>query len=672
MISAKIHPEEEKRLESLLALKILDTLPEKDFDEITLLASQICQTPIALISLVAEDRQWFKSRHGIEAKETPREFAFCGHAILQDQVFEVEDASQDERFCDNPLSTGELRVQFYAGAPLLSPDGHPIGTLCVIDSKPKKLSPIQVSALRTLSGQITRLLQLKVQIQKLRESEDQLMYKTTAAESVEEGIVLQDSNGKIVDFNPSSLRILDLSEEQLLGRNTIDPQWRRVRADGSTFSIEMLPSALCLKTGQKQSNVLMGLYNSKNELQWLRINSVPLYLEKSEKPTHAVTSFADITLEIERQNALITKSKDLRLILDTIPHMIGHWDANLINLNSNSIYSEFFKKTPEEIHGLHIRDVLGEDIYKRNLPYLNEALNGKKVSFERLLPHKDGSIRHTLATYHPNFTNGKVTSILAIVIDVTEMKVLEEKRQSLEALLAESARLSSLGEMAGGVAHEINNPLTIISGRIDILKRLLEKNTLNATRGQTEFQSIEETIQRITKIIRGLSSYSRRSENDPFKSVGVFDIIEETIAISRDKFKLSSVEIRINCDPKIRAECRASQISQILMNLLNNSLDVVSRLNERWIEVNVNENPNSIAICVRDSGSGIEASIVKKIMEPFYTTKASGTGTGLGLSISTALAQAHNGSLHYDPKEKNTSFVLTIPKFQNQKHTSAA
>lgn len=672
MISAKIHPEEEKRLESLLALNILDTLPEKDFDEITFLASQICHTPIALISLVAEDRQWFKSRHGFEATGTPRDLAFCAHAILQDQVFEVEDASKDERFFDNPLSTGGHCVQFYAGAPLLSPDGYPIGALCVIDSKPKKLNPNQASALKALSRQITRLLQLKVQIQKLKKSEEKLLYKSTAAENIEEGIVLQDSTGTLIDFNPAALKILDLNEEQLLGRNTIDPQWRRVCEDGSAFPNEMLPSVLCLKTGQKQSNVLMGLYNSKNEIRWLKINSVPLFLKKSEKPTHAVTSFADITLEIERRNALNTKSNDLRLILDTIPHMIGHWDAKLINLNSNSVYSDFFKKTPDEIRGMHIRDVLGEEIYKRNLPYLNKALTGERVSFERSLPHKDGSIRHTLATYHPNFTDGKVTSILAIVIDVTELKVLEEKRQSLEALLAESARLSSLGEMAGGVAHEINNPLTIISGRVDILKRLLEKNTLDATRGQKEFQSIEETIQRITKIIRGLTSYSRKSENDPFKSVGVLDIIEETIAISRDKFKLNSVEIRINCDPKIRAECRSSQLSQILMNLLNNSLDAVNRLNERWIEINVRENPNAIAMYVRDSGSGIEALHEKKMMEPFYTTKEPGKGTGLGLSIATALAKAHNGSLLYDSKEKNTTFVLTIPKFQNQKHISAA
>ena len=158
------HPNEIQRLKSLETLNILDTLPESDFDQITQLASEICGTPVALISLVDHDRQWFKSKIGLNAEQTHRDLAVCAHAILQPDVFVVEDFSKDERFADNPLSTGEPNIQFYAGAPLLSPDGQPIGSVCVIDTKARTISPSQILALKSLSNQITRLLDLRTKI----------------------------------------------------------------------------------------------------------------------------------------------------------------------------------------------------------------------------------------------------------------------------------------------------------------------------------------------------------------------------------------------------------------------------------------------------------------------------------------------------------------------------
>jgi GAF domain-containing protein len=152
---------EKKRLEVLWQYEVLDTVPEQVFDDLTELAASICESPIAMLTLVDEKRQWFKSKVGVSMTETSRDVSFCGHAILQQELFIVPDATKDERFSDNPFVTADPKIRFYAGAPLITPDGHALGTLCVLDNVPHTLRPDQKRALQILSRHVMSQLQLR-------------------------------------------------------------------------------------------------------------------------------------------------------------------------------------------------------------------------------------------------------------------------------------------------------------------------------------------------------------------------------------------------------------------------------------------------------------------------------------------------------------------------------
>ena len=202
-------------MRALESYQALDTLPTRELDSLTALAAQLCDAPIALVSLVDDRRQWFLSRFGLEPRETPREHAFCAHAISARDLFEVEDAARDPRFKDNPLVTGEPGIRFYAGMPLINQDGHALGTLCVIDRKPRTLSADERGALRTLRDFAMSHLELRRRTLQLAAAERR------AREIIDNslGLVCVHSlDGVLRSVNPAAAAALGVMQEDAMGR----------------------------------------------------------------------------------------------------------------------------------------------------------------------------------------------------------------------------------------------------------------------------------------------------------------------------------------------------------------------------------------------------------------------------------------------------------------------
>jgi signal transduction histidine kinase len=193
MLTAKLPPDETERLKTLMELEIMDTDPEKEFDDIVQLASQICETPISVISLLDDRRQWFKAKIGLEVNETSRTVAFCSHAILDNHLMEVENALHDDRFHDNPLVVNSPDIRFYAGYPIIMANGTKLGTLCVIDRVPRHLTSMQANAIEVLSRQVTKQLELRINKRKVEVQAQELKK-------------LNESNAKLLSVIAHDLR----------------------------------------------------------------------------------------------------------------------------------------------------------------------------------------------------------------------------------------------------------------------------------------------------------------------------------------------------------------------------------------------------------------------------------------------------------------------------------
>jgi GAF domain-containing protein len=185
MKPAPLPEDEASRLKALQQIQLLDTLPEEVYDDITRIATEITGTSIALLTLVDKERQWFKSRQGLEVSETPREYSFCAHAILDpNEVFIVPDARYDERFHDNPLTTGEPHVVFYAGVPVKDAEGHALGSLCVIDNRPRELPDHKIEALKALAKLVNTHFELRMNKMKLAQLQPSVAAINNAVEAL--------------------------------------------------------------------------------------------------------------------------------------------------------------------------------------------------------------------------------------------------------------------------------------------------------------------------------------------------------------------------------------------------------------------------------------------------------------------------------------------------------
>lgn len=244
-------------------------------------------------------------------------------------------------------------------------------------------------------------------------------------------------------------------------------------------------------------------------------------------------------------------------------------------------------------------------------------------------------------------------------------RLVQERTAELEeqkARTANASKMAILGEMASSIAHEINNPLAIILGLTKMFK-CFEEDKVSSEEKLKLIANINTMAQRIEKIVRGLRFFARDGVKDEFSIVSVKQILEDTLSLCHQRFKLSGVDLNLDIsEDDVYMKCQPVSISQVILNLLTNSYDAIESNDQKWIRIQCEEKENEIQLSVTDSGPGIPAELQDKIMVPFFTTKEVGKGTGLGLSIVKGIVEQHGGSFLIDNRCANTRFVLSFPK----------
>ncbi|MEG3153491.1 PAS domain S-box protein [Sphingomonas sp. RB1R13] len=650
---------EKRRLAALAQYRVMDTPREGGFDDLVALAAEICGTPIAVINLIETNRQWFKAEVGLGVDSTPLETSFCGTAILEEDFLLIPDATQDERFVCNPLVTAEEGLRFYAGALLKSPSGLPIGTLCVLDYKPRSLNEFQQRALRQLARQVMAQLELRRAILESEDAKADLERKITER-AMARGQTWQvspdlmgvlNADGVFEQSNPAWEATLGWSQDEvsrMVFRDFIHPD-DLARSEAAWVDVS-----------ERAAPVLRfdNRYRCKDgNWRWLSWVAVP---DNGKIYCNA----RDITLDKEREAELADRTAERDRMWETSPDLMLVIDFEGVFRRVNPAWSTVLGYAAEELVGHHVSEfVTPEDHAGTIHAYELAAAGGLPVIVNRYR-HKDGSVRWISWSAAPaedmTYATGR---------DITADKHRAVELESAKEALRQSQKLEAIGQLTGGVAHDFNNLLTVIRGSADLLRR----GNLSDEKRERYIKAIGDTADRAAKLTGQLLAFARRQT----LSADLFDVGASLCDIATMLRTMTGsriqLELQLPSEPYFIVADK-SQFDTAIVNMGINARDAMSGEGRLTISTGpvsgipeIRGHPavpgEFIAVTIGDSGSGIAQDQLGRIFEPFFTTKGVGQGTGLGLSQVIGFAKQSGGDIRVaSTPGEGTIFTLYLPR----------
>ncbi len=667
--------DEKSRLAQLRNYRILDSEPDEDFDALTKLASSIFDAKISLISLVDENRQWFKSRIGLNITETERKHSFCSVAIEdKNNVMVVPNAKLDERFKNNPLVTGDPSIVFYAGAPVVDSEGYALGTICIIDSEEKEFTQKDILTLAALAKVVAEKIEskkLKNDLIKERKERDIII------NSLPSLLFLKDTKNNILLVNETAAAAAGYSVEEMINKPTVD--FFPLADQYYKADLEVI------KSKQSKFGIEEEYITDKKEHLWIKTDKIPFLNENGEVESLLVVS-SDITETKKLENKLLSEVSTKTKILNSAK-------LSIIATDKNGIV-ELFSKGAETLLGYDSTEVVGvqkldffhvkEEIESR-ASYLSQefsitispdfslfaekAKRGLSHSREWSYVRKDNTIVPVLLSITSiEDQNNEITGYLAIAKDISLEKIVEREskvREELEKKIVQAGNIAiRKNRFLANISHEIRTPLTTIIS----LSELLSEEKLPD--GMVEdLNEIVSSAHHLNKMIGGILDFSKiesgqlpiipvRTELKTF----IRGISKSLQAFAENKNVKYEVDV-IGVLPEF-IEIDSTRVRQVIDNLTSNACKFTQSGGLVRLVIDVSE--GVIDFSVIDTGAGIPESVVDTIFEPYFQIDGSlarqESGIGLGLAISKELASVMGGELKVISKlEVGSTFSFSVP-----------
>ncbi len=680
----------------------MDTSSEQLFDSLAELASLAFNAPIALISLIDEKRQWIKAPIGLDVRQIVHDISFCHYAINADNVLVVSDAAVDGRFSDNPIVTGSPHIRFYAGAPLIAPDGHRLGTICVFDKMARTFTEADVLHLQATAKSVSAALLLR------RDSGER--------ERLTNVVTLQN---RLLSLAEDMAGVGTWSWDVAADRTTWSDQVYRIHG----YEPEVEPPALqgVLDRYHPDDATLLAAHVQRAVAEGLDYALQARVYRPDGAERHVVARGACRKDADGRVSALVGTFQDItehvadekfvRALADNLPGLVGYWDIELRCRFANAAYEEWFGRSPERVLGMSLSQLLGAEAFAEVEKYVVASLGGEIQIFSRTLVKPDGAVGHTLTHYIPDISaSGLTQGFFVLASDVTDLKRAEEElievaaereelignlmalsemrddankalaaankilgnnEAALEALVTERTaalrtEINNRRIMATAIAHELNQPLAALSAFLQALTLLAERGDISPAMLTTILDLSQRAGTQairagdILKILRNsiMRDDSARTDED------IGTIIEEVVATAMADAEGLDVTLQFNRPTsRVSAIVNRTQMRQVLSNLIQNAIEAVSGTDLREVTVSLlnDQGAEVVRVDVADTGPGISPEMTDRLFMPFLSNKPH--GMGIGLSISREIIEEHQGKLTTRPNLGGGaifSFVLPI------------
>jgi len=655
---------------ALQRFQILDSDAEVVFDELARLASEICGTPMAAITFVDHRRQWNKARVGFTASEFSRPISFCAHALHENAPLVVEDALHDSRFSDNPLVTSEPSIRFYAGMPLFTRDGFALGTLCIMDVAPRRMSSLFSEALRILSKQVIAQLELKRNHFQLENSlrqqrktevalKDTEAFHQSLVKSLPQNLFRKDLQLRFVFVNQRFCDTIGRSSQEIIGRSDYD-----------FFSPEM-----AAKYQQDDRRVL----ETRQPMDLIEEHATPhgiLFVHVLKSPVFDAEGrvvglqgiFWDVTERKKIEEELNHERDLLTALIDNVPDNIYFKDTQGRFLKiGKALARSFGLEDPNRAIGKTAFDFFSEEHSRQSAEKERQIIESGEplIGVSEKEIWKDGSEKWVLTTRMPlKNHDGAVIGTFGVSKDISELKQAESDLSLARDEALESARLKS--EFLANMSHEIRTPMNGIIGMTGLL---LETDL---TREQRDFaEAVSSSADALLTIINDILDFSKIEAGKlTFETIefDLRDVVEDTVELLASRAQSKGVELVsfVPTDVPMLLRGDPGRLRQVLTNLIGNAVKFTEEgeILVSVAKVSEEENWTVLRFSVKDTGIGIAEEAQMRIFQAFTQADGSMTrkygGTGLGLAISKQLVELMCGEITLQSEvRKGTTFFFT-------------